>query len=295
MNPARLGAFIRSIRISKGMTQQSLAEALHVTDKAVSKWERGLSLPDICLFSNLANVLNVSTSDLLLECSDEETPSHLVQIYEAGADIRAPLHIILGCAELLRRYRENDGLFDRYLESIRISGEYLLAVVEKVKHPGQLDYLLSQPGQPSRTPAVTYDFTGKRLLVVEDMEVNREIAAEILRGTGASFDFAEDGQICLDMVSSSPPEYYDLILMDISMPRMDGLEATRKLRQRGCSLPIIAMTANVSEQDRNAAMEAGMNAFAEKPIFIDKLFAVLSEYLQEKQPGSVIFGRADHA
>lgn len=277
------------------MTQQTLAEALHVTDKAVSKWERGLSLPDICLFSNLANVLNVSTSDLLLECSDEETPSHLVQIYEAGADIRAPLHIILGCVELLRRYRENDGLFERYLESIRISGEYLLAVVEKVKYPGQLDHLLSQPGQPSRTPAVTYDFTGKRILVVEDMEVNREIAAEILRGTGASFDFAEDGQICLDMVSSSPPEYYDLILMDISMPRMDGLEATRKLRQRGCSLPIIAMTANVSEQDRNAAMEAGMNAFAEKPIFIDKLFAVLSEYLQEKQPGSVIFGRADHA
>ena len=264
------------------MTQQSLAEALHVTDKAVSKWERGLSLPDICLFSNLANVLNVSTSDLLLECSDEKTPSHLVQIYEDGADIRAPLHIILGCTELLRKYRENDKLFDRYLESIRISGEYLLAVVEKAKSPGRLDHLLSQQGQFSRTPDISYDFTGKRILVVEDMEVNREIAAEILRGTGASFDFAEDGQICLDLVSSSPPDYYDLILMDISMPRMDGLEATRKLRQMGCSLPIIAMTANVSEQDRNAAMEAGMNAFAEKPIFIDKLFSVISKYIQEK-------------
>lgn len=282
MNPARLGAFIRSIRISKGMTQQSLAEALHVTDKAVSIWERGLFLPDICLFSNLANVLNVSTSDLLLECSDEETPSHLVQIYEHAADIRAPLHIILGCAELLRKYREDDGLFDRYLESIRISGEYLLAVAEKVKYPGRLDHLLSQHGQSSRTPAVTYDFTGKRILVVEDMEDNREIAAEILRGTGASFEFAEDGQICLDMVSASPPGYYDLILMDISMPRMDGLEATRELRRMGCSLPIIAMTANVSEQDKKAAMEAGMNAFAEKPIFIEKLFAVMSENIQEK-------------
>ena len=282
MNPARLGAFIRSIRISKGMTQQSLAEALHVTDKAVSKWERGLSLPDICLFSRLANVLSVSTSDLLLECSDEETPSHLVQIYENDADIRAPLHIILGCAELLRKYRENDRLFDRYLESIRISGEYMLAVAEKEKHPGRLDRLLSQQGQPSRTPVIAYDFTGKRFLIVEDMEVNREIAAEILRSTGASLDFAEDGQICLDMVSSSPPEYYDLILMDISMPRMDGLEATRKLRQAGCSVPIIAMTANVSEQDRNAAMEAGMNAFAEKPIFMEKLFAVMSKYIQKK-------------
>ena len=282
MNPAQLGAFIRSIRISKGMTQQSLAKALHVTDKAVSKWERGLSLPDICLFSNLANVLNVSASDLLLECSDEETPSRLVQIYEDAADIRAPLHIILGCTELLRKYRENDGLFDRYLESIRISGEYLLAVAEKVESPGQLDYLLSQRGQPSRATVADYDFTGNRILVVEDMEVNREIAAEILRGTGASFDFAEDGQICLDMVSSSPKEYYDLILMDIVMPKMDGLEATRKLRQMGCSLPVIAMTANVSEQDRNAAREAGMNAFAEKPVFTEKLFAVMSRYIQKK-------------
>ncbi len=66
------------------------------------------------------------------------------------------------------------------------------------------------------------------------------------------------------------------------MPRMDGLEATRKLRQMGYSMPIIAMTANVSEQDRNAARESGMNAFAEKPIFIEKLFAVMNEYLQEK-------------
>lgn len=286
MNPARLGAFIRSIRVSKGMTQQSLAEALHVTDKAVSKWERGLSLPDIGLFSNLANVLNVSASDLLLESSDEKTPSNLVQIYEDVADIRAPLHIILGCAELLRKYRKNDELFERYLESIRISGEYLLAVAEKSEHPGQLDHLLSQHVKPFRTPVTAYDFTGKRILVVEDMEVNREIAAEILRGTGASVDFAEDGQVCLDIVSSSPPEYYDLILMDIVMPRMNGLEATRKLRQMGYSLPIVAMTANVSDQDRNIALEAGMNAFAEKPIFIEKLFAVMNKYIQENSTGA---------
>ena len=235
MNPARLGAFIRSIRISKGMTQQSLAAALHVTDKTVSKWERGLSLPDICLFSNLANVLSVSTSDLLLECSDEETPSHLVQIYEDGADIRAPLHIILGCAELLRKCRENDGLFERYLESIRISGEYLLAVAEKGKYPGRFDHLLSQQGQLSRTPVITCDFTGKRILVAEDMEVNREIAAEILRGTGASFDFAEDGQACLDMVSSFPPDYYDLILMDICMPSERQAPAINRAEAHGKS------------------------------------------------------------
>ena len=279
MNPARLGAFIRSIRVSKGMTQQSLAKALHVTDKAVSKWERGLSLPDICLFSDLAGVLNVSTSDLLLECSDGETPSHLVQIYKNAADIRSPLHIILGCTDLLRKYRDNDELFTRYLESIRISGEYLLSVAEKEYSPGEIDSLLNQR-RPVPAPAVEYDFSGKRILVVEDLEVNREIAAEILRGTGASFDFAEDGQVCLEKVTASPPRYYDLILMDICMPNMDGLEATRRLRQAGYSLPIIAMTANVSEQDRKAALEAGMNGFAEKPIFVDKLFTIINKWIE---------------
>ncbi len=261
------------------MTQQSLAKALHVTDKAVSKWERGLSLPDICLFSDLAGVLNVSTSDLLPECSDGEPPSHLVQIYKNAADIRSPLHIILGCTDLLRKYRDNDELFTRYLESIRISGEYLLSVAEKEYSPGEIDSLLNQR-RPDPAPAVEYDFTGKRILVVEDLEVNREIAAEILRGTGASFDFAEDGQVCLENVTASPPRYFDLILMDICMPNMDGPEATRRLRQAGYSLPIIAMTANVSEQDRKAALEAGMNGFAEKPIFVDKLFTIINKWIK---------------
>ena len=79
-----------------------------------------------------------------------------------------------------------------------------------------------------------------------------------------------------------PAGYYDLILMDIKMPHMDGLEATRKIRELKDSrsaIPIIAMTSNVSEQDRKTAFAAGMSAFTEKPIFVDKLFATLSRYL----------------
>lgn len=280
MTPVRLGAAIRRLRTQKGMTQQALAKELHVTDKAVSKWERGLSVPDICLFPNLAIVLGVSVGDLLLEGSNDDTPSHLYKIYEKSADVRTPLHIILGCVDLVSRYRDNPELFNRYLDSIRISGEYLLSVLEKAKDAGELHHLLREKVSSRDRAGAAADYSGRRFLVVEDIEVNREIAAELLRDTGAAVEFAEDGHMCVDRVLSAPAGYYDLILMDIAMPRMDGLEATRELRRRGIDIPIIAMTANVGEKDRRAALEAGMNAFAEKPIFVEKLFSAISECLE---------------
>ena len=281
MTPERLGAAIRMLRTNRGMTQQVLAKALHVTDKAVSKWERGLCVPDICLFPSLAGALGVSVADLLVESSNDETPSHLCQIYEKSADVRTPLHIILGCVDLITRYRDNEELFNRYRDSIRISGEYLLSVFDEARNTGELQHLLREKISSRRRPVTAVDYSGKRFLVVEDIEVNREIAAELLRDTGAAVEFAEDGHLCVEMIASSPAGYYDLVLMDISMPNMDGLEATRRLRQMGFSIPIIAMTANVSRQDRKAALEAGMNAFTEKPIFVDRLFAAISACLGE--------------
>ena len=280
MTPVRLGAAIRLLRTKKGMTQQALAKELHVTDKAVSKWERGLSVPDICLFPELAGVLGVSVGDLLLEGSNDETPSHLFKIYEKSADVRTPLHIILGCVDLVSRYRDNPELFNRYLDSIRISGEYLLSVLEKAQDTGELHHMLREKASCRERPDAAADYSGKRFLVVEDIDVNREIAAELLRDTGAAVEFAEDGHVCVDRVLSAPKGYYDLILMDITMPNMDGLEATRELRRRGIDIPIIAMTANVSEKDRKAALDAGMNAFMEKPIFVDKLYSAISECLE---------------
>ena len=190
MTPVRLGAAIRLLRTRKGMTQQVLAEALHVTDKAVSKWERGLSVPDICLFPNLAAALGVSVADLLLECSNDETPSHLFQIYEKSSDVRTPLHIILGCVDLVSRYRDDPELFNRYLNSIRISGEYLLSVLDRAQNAGELQQLLSEKRPSPADPLVSVDFSGKRFLVVEDIAVNRDIAAELLRDTGAQVEFA---------------------------------------------------------------------------------------------------------
>ena len=123
-----------------------------------------------------------------------------------------------------------------------------------------------------RKPRPTANFSGRRFLVVDDIAVNREIAAVILRDTGAEVDFAEDGQECVERVTSMPADYYDLILMDLSMPVMDGLEATRRLRQMGTDLPIIALSSNVGRRDKQAALTAGMNAFVEKPIRREQLF-----------------------
>ena len=101
--------------------------------------------------------------------------------------------------------------------------------------------------------------------------------------TGVQVEFAEDGAVCVQMVEDAPAGYYDLILMDIMMPDMDGIEATRRIRQlddpEKASVPIIAMSANVYDRDRSAALEAGMNAFAEKPIYIDRLFETMEQYL----------------
>lgn len=127
------------------------------------------------------------------------------------------------------------------------------------------------------------DFNEKRILLVEDNELNREIANDILEEFGFIMETAEDGDIAVDMVENSEPGYYDLILMDIQMPRMDGYQATRQIRSLNdrelASIPIIAMTANAFAEDRQNAIEAGMNEHIAKPIDVPKLINVLQHML----------------
>ncbi len=130
-------------------------------------------------------------------------------------------------------------------------------------------------------------FTGKRLLLVEDNELNREIAEEILRESGFDVEEAENGAIAVEKVSASAPGYYDLVLMDIQMPVMDGYEATMKIRalenKALASVPIVAMTANAFDDDRKKAADCGMNAHVAKPIDIKQLMKVLKEHLAGKE------------
>ncbi len=130
----------------------------------------------------------------------------------------------------------------------------------------------------------TYDFKGKHILLAEDNELNREIAVELLGTvTGAVIDEAEDGQRAVELFAESEVNYYDLILMDIQMPRMDGFEATKKIRAMeradAASVPIFAMTANAFAEDEEKSQQAGMDAHISKPLEISAVLATLNEVL----------------
>lgn len=139
---------------------------------------------------------------------------------------------------------------------------------------------------PSDTTAVWMrdDYSGKRLLLVEDVELNREIAEFILEEAGFVIESAPDGTDAVSMVEKSPEGYYDAVLMDVQMPIMNGYEATKAIRamQRKDvkNLPIIAMTANAMEEDKEAALKSGMNAHIAKPLDIELLISVLHKFLR---------------
>ena len=132
-------------------------------------------------------------------------------------------------------------------------------------------------------PQKNADFKGRRILLVEDNELNREIAQEILREYGFRVDTAENGAVAVEKVCTAAPGSYDLVLMDVQMPVMDGYTATRKIRALDdparAKIPILAMTANAFDEDRCNALESGMNGFLSKPIVIGDLVQELHKIL----------------
>ena len=132
-------------------------------------------------------------------------------------------------------------------------------------------------------PEKNADFQDRHILLVEDNELNREIAQEILREYGFRVDTAENGEVAVEKVSTAAPGSYDLVLMDVQMPVMDGYTATRKIRALDdparAKLPILAMTANAFDEDRRNALESGMNGFLSKPIVIGDLVQELRKIL----------------
>ena len=128
-----------------------------------------------------------------------------------------------------------------------------------------------------------YDYSGKRVLLVEDNELNREIATAILEEAGMKVDSVDDGDVAVSTIHNAPADQYDLVFMDIQMPKMDGYTATREIRtlpdNRKANIPIIAMTANAFEEDRRKSYEYGMNGHIIKPISIEEIAKVLDELL----------------
>jgi CheY-like chemotaxis protein len=130
------------------------------------------------------------------------------------------------------------------------------------------------------------DINGMRILLVEDNELNREIAMEVLKEEGAYVDVAVDGKEALDIFTMSKQGAYEAIIMDVMMPNMDGITATRHIRSSehkdAISIPIIAMTANAFEEDIKKTKEAGMNAHISKPLNPTVLFSELMRIKREK-------------
>ena len=137
--------------------------------------------------------------------------------------------------------------------------------------------------KPAAAPPPARWHTG-RILLAEDNELNQEIAEAILEEAGFALETAENGQIALEMVARSTPGYYQLVLMDIQMPVMDGYEAAKAIRGLEdpalANIPILAMTANAFEEDKQAALQCGMNGHIAKPIDIEKLLETLDEVLK---------------
>jgi len=135
----------------------------------------------------------------------------------------------------------------------------------------------------TETAEITMDFTGRRILLAEDVEINRIILTEMLSETNLTIDDAEDGLKAVALFGASEPGTYDLIFMDIQMPNLNGYDATERIRALdrpdAKSVPIIAMTANAYKEDVDRALEAGMNAHLSKPIDLTKVLDTLSKYL----------------
>lgn len=139
-----------------------------------------------------------------------------------------------------------------------------------------------KPGAEIQNEVKEVNFENKRILLAEDNELNMEIAQEILSDVGFEVEWAENGQICTEMFANSKEGYYDVVLMDIRMPVMDGYEACKIIRamERGdAELPIIAMTADAFSEDMQRSLQSGMNEHVAKPIDIDKLYQVLRRYI----------------
>ena len=128
---------------------------------------------------------------------------------------------------------------------------------------------------------------GRNVLLAEDNDLNAEIAEIILERAGLKTERVENGIQCINRIMEMPVGTYDMVLMDIQMPKMDGYKATQEIRHlpdkaKTC-IPIIAMTANAFEEDKKAALAAGMNGHIAKPIQVDKLLSTLSEIIRQQE------------
>ena len=183
--------------------------------------------------------------------------------------------------------RQGEGTEVIVILKFKVSSQPVANEMRALSRPEQMETFSEKEKakqENSKEESSENPFKNKKILLVEDNELNREIAVELLKEEGFILDTAEDGTIAVEKMRTAKPGQYDLILMDIQMPIMDGYEATRQIRKlknpETANIPIIAMTANAFEEDRQKALEAGMNEHVSKPIDMERLLEVVKKVLK---------------
>lgn len=212
-------------------------------------------------------------------------------------EIRTPLNNIMGMTTIGSANVNDAKHVSNCLNKISVSSNQLLGIINAVLDTSEIENVkIDLPevkvidvhdGRTVKAEKTSkeVDLKGKRILVAEDNDLNREIADILLTGEGFVVEPAENGQVCVDMLLAHQPGYYDAILMDVRMPVMNGLEATtviRGLKKAYRGIPIIAMTADAFAEDMHKCLECGMNAHIAKPIDIDVVKATLAKYIGDK-------------
>lgn len=212
-------------------------------------------------------------------------------LFNMSHDLRTPLTSIIGVSRLALKHVDNSDYTKDCLNTIyslaNNLSQLIVAMINMADAEGRVlakkavipDYLDSVNEEEEKLEQHEISIEGMCVLVVDDNNLHREIAADILHGMNVDVECAENGEKAVELIKNSLPGYYDLVLMDIQMPGMDGLEAARQIRALSnkelSSIPIAAMSANALIDDRRRALEAGMNAHIAKPIDIVALTKVL--------------------
>lgn len=175
-------------------------------------------------------------------------------------------------------------LVDRMGGTIEVESEEGKGIrfIMKFSFPVSLENQVREK-EKQNIPDITEKLEGKRILLAEDNELNAEIAETVLEETGIKVKHVEDGIQCIEELKKMPEKYYDVILMDVQMPNMDGYTATQRIRDLDDSraeIPIIAMTANAYDEDRRKAQEAGMDGFLAKPLDVDEMMRLLAQIIK---------------
>lgn len=182
----------------------------------------------------------------------------------------------LGLAIVKRLVELMDGTIT-FTSKLGVGTEFIVSFKAKVADASSIENALYKNASSEKE----VDLAGKRILLVDDNELNREIAYEILTAAGFVVEQAEDGHIAIEKIFDADEDYYDLVFMDIQMPYMNGYEAARQIRKlsnkKKAQIPIIAMTANAFEEDREKSFKSGMKEHIAKPVDIDKVMEILKK------------------